>query len=71
WNQGTFNHRFPITSGPHRQSCSTCHQTSTQSFTCLVCHEHSQSRMDSEHRGRSGYRYDSLACYSCHPNGRS
>ncbi len=70
WNQGTFNHRFPITSGPHRTSCSTCHQSSTQSFTCLVCHEHSQSQMDSKHRGRAGYRYDSLACYSCHPNGR-
>jgi hypothetical protein len=70
WNQGTFNHRFPITSGPHRQSCSTCHQSSTASFTCLVCHEHSQSRMDDRHRGRAGYRYDSLACYSCHPNGR-
>ncbi len=70
WTQGTFNHRFPITSGPHRTSCSTCHQTSTQSFTCLVCHEHSQSRMDDKHRGRAGYRYDSLACYSCHPNGR-
>ena len=70
WNQATFNHRFPITSGPHRQSCSTCHQSSTRSFTCLVCHEHSQSRMDDRHRGRNGYRYDSLACYSCHPNGR-
>ncbi|MGE0461070.1 MAG: hypothetical protein AB7Q16_06850 [Vicinamibacterales bacterium] len=70
WNQGTFNHGFPITSGPHRQSCNTCHQTSTATFTCLVCHEHSQSEMDSKHRGRTGYRYDSLACYSCHPQGR-
>ena len=70
WNQGTFNHGFPITSGPHRQSCNTCHQTSTATFTCLLCHEHSQSEMDSKHRGRTGYRYDSLACYSCHPQGR-
>jgi hypothetical protein len=72
WQQGTFNHRFPITSGPHRQTCSTCHQSSNyQSFTCLVCHEHSRQRMDDKHKERNGYRYDSVACYSCHPNGRS
>jgi hypothetical protein len=72
WTQGTFNHRFPITSGPHRQSCTTCHQGggSFQTFTCLVCHEHDRTRMDDKHKNRAGYRYDSLACYSCHPNGR-
>jgi hypothetical protein len=26
--------------------------------------------MDDKHRNRNGYRYDSLACYQCHPNGR-
>jgi hypothetical protein len=72
WTQGTFNHRFPITSGPHRVSCTTCHQGggSFQTFTCLVCHEHDRARMDDKHKERAGYRYDSLACYSCHPNGR-
>ena len=71
WTQGTFNHQFPITSGPHRQSCSVCHQSSSyQVFTCLVCHEHDRARMDSKHLGRAGYRYDSLTCYSCHPNGK-
>jgi len=72
WNQGMFSHRFPITSGPHRQSCATCHQTSSSYavFTCLACHEHDRTTMDAKHRGRAGYRYDSLACYSCHPNGR-
>ncbi|MBP1607762.1 MAG: hypothetical protein H6Q08_3136, partial [Acidobacteria bacterium] len=25
---------------------------------------------DSEHSGRAGYRYESNACYSCHPQGR-
>jgi hypothetical protein len=73
WTQGTFTHRFPITSGPHRTSCATCHTntSSYQVFTCLTCHEHDRTRMDDKHRGRSGYRYDSLACYSCHQNGRS
>jgi hypothetical protein len=71
WTQGTFNHRFPITSGPHRESCTTCHQGgNTQTFTCLVCHDHDRTRMDEKHKGEAGYRYDSLACYSCHPNGR-
>jgi hypothetical protein len=27
--------------------------------------------MDSEHQGRAGYRYESQACYACHPQGRS
>ena len=73
FSQGTFVHtKFPITSGKHKVSCVNCHTNSAsyQVFTCLTCHEHSQSSMDSEHRGRSGYRYDSLACYSCHPTGR-
>ncbi len=73
WAQGTFNHtQFPITSGNHNAPCATCHTNpaSYQSFTCLTCHEHSQSAMDSAHRGQNGYRYDSLACYSCHPTGR-
>jgi hypothetical protein len=72
WQQGRFAHRFPITSGSHRQPCSTCHQSSTsyQVFTCLVCHEHDRVRMDDKHKERTGYRYDSVACYSCHPNGR-
>jgi hypothetical protein len=71
WQQGTFNHRFPTTSGPHRQPCATCHQSSSfQTFTCLVCHQHDRQRMDDKHKERNGYRYDSAACYSCHPTGR-
>jgi hypothetical protein len=73
WGQGRFDHRFPITSGKHANvACSTCHQSSGSfaNFTCLVCHEHSRAEMDDKHRERPGYRYDSLACYSCHPNGR-
>ena len=69
WTQGVFIHRFPIASGRHKAPCVQCHTTpSFQIFTCLTCHK--QSETDSEHRGRNGYRYDSLACYSCHPTGR-
>ena len=69
WTQGVFSHKFPIASGRHKAPCVQCHTTpSYVVFTCLTCHK--QSETDSEHRGRNGYRYDSLACYSCHPNGR-
>jgi len=66
---------FPIYSGSHRgtwSSCSTCHQIANdfRQFTCLVCHEHNQASMDNKHHGRPGYSYVSTACLSCHPNGR-
>ncbi|HET9039456.1 MAG TPA: hypothetical protein VFN40_04765, partial [Gemmatimonadales bacterium] len=66
----------PIYSGAHAgrwASCATCHTNAAnfQAFTCLTCHEHAKSTMDSKHSGRSGYVYDSQACYSCHPRGRA
>jgi hypothetical protein len=76
WDGATFNHDgqwFRIYSGHHRgrwTTCAQCHDNpaSFGQFTCLTCHEHRQSSMDSEHRGRSGYSYNSQACYSCHRN---
>jgi hypothetical protein len=69
WTQGTFNHRFPIASGPHRVACTQCHTGGNfQAFNCLSCHGRTET--DGHHRSIAGYRYDSLACYSCHPNGR-
>ncbi len=74
WTPSTFNHDqqyFRIYSGAHRNKwtlCSECHQNSSNysEFSCLGCHEHRQSAMDSEHNGVSGYTYSSPACYSCH-----
>jgi hypothetical protein len=37
-------------------------------FSCTVCHARGDT--DSHHRSVTGYRYDSAACYACHPNGR-
>ena len=71
WLDGTFNHPFPITSGPHAgRPCSACHTDpgNYKVFSCTTCHGRSET--DSDHRGVSGYRYDSLACYACHPTGR-
>ena len=76
WSGARFDHDapfFPIYSGAHRgrwTSCSSCHTTASsyKAFTCLTCH--AQTEMDGHHRGLSGYRYESQACYTCHPNGR-
>ena len=78
WQGATFDHdsqNFPIYSGKHRDKwdlCTDCHTNSTNYsvFTCLSCHPHSdKAKTDSDHQGRSGYRYDSAACYNCHPRG--
>jgi hypothetical protein len=73
WTQGRFSHTwFPITSGPHsNRACSACHNNPSNFtvFTCLTCHE--RTRTDNQHRERQGYRYESAACYACHPNGRA
>jgi hypothetical protein len=72
WGQGRFDHTwFPITTGKHAGNpCSACHTAPPNYavFTCLTCHGRTET--DREHRGRAGYRYESAACYSCHPQGR-
>ena len=79
WVPSTFQHDsfFPISAGStHRpgrwNACSDCHTSagSMQQFSCLNCHEHAQTNVDPRHTGVSGYRYESQACYSCHPRGR-
>lgn len=65
---------FPIYSGEHNgewDACSDCHknQGSFNDFSCIDCHEHNQSDMNEEHDDVSGYDYNSLACYGCHPTG--
>ena len=76
----TFNHDgpwFPIYTGRHAgmwSSCATCHTNTSNYavFTCLSCHPHDdKASTDSHHAGRSGYSYDSNACYRCHPSGRA
>jgi nitrate/TMAO reductase-like tetraheme cytochrome c subunit len=79
WKPSTFNHTpyFPIGSGDkHRPgrwtTCLDCHTSvsSFKVFSCITCHEHNKTSMDNEHRGKTGYVYDSNACYKCHPTGR-
>ena len=75
WDGATFDHDaafFRIYSGHHREAWSTCADCHTDPanyavFTCVTCH--TRSRMDSEHRGRSGYQFSSPVCLGCHRNG--
>lgn len=52
------------------RTCNECHTnpSSYAQFTCTTCH--GRTEMDSRHRNRSGYAYDSNRCYACHPTGR-
>ena len=70
WNQARFDHTwFPLVKHLTVR-CAECHTTPNvfTVFTCTICHE--RAKTDSKHSAVSGYRFDSLACYSCHPNGR-
>ena len=79
WQDATFDHDsryFPIYSGAHKgrwNACSDCHTNASNygTFTCLNCHAHSKSSMDSRHQGIGGYSYNSSSCISCHPQGRA
>jgi hypothetical protein len=75
WAGATFDHdtrSFRIFHSGHAgrwSACTDCHALPTNfaSFDWLGCHPHSdKATTDSNHSGRSGYRYDSVTCYSCH-----
>jgi len=62
---------FRIYSGAHLNTwgaCSNCHHASAaySDFTCVSCHQHSQSLTDPLHATVPGYVYLSILCYSCH-----
>ena len=77
WVPSTFDHDsqyFPINSGKHREAwndCSDCHTNAADYgvFSCIDCHEHNQTEMDDDHSEVADYRYQSTACFDCHPNG--
>jgi hypothetical protein len=72
WRPATFDHgRFFPLARDHSVSCGTCHVNASnfRDFQCLSCHDHNREEMDDEHRRVNGYRYESRACYSCHPRG--
>jgi len=73
WSQAVFIHKFPINTGRHSGfACTDCHISSNYlTFSCINCHSHTKSAMDSAHNDVKGYTYNSQACYTCHPDGRA
>ncbi|MBZ0153343.1 MAG: hypothetical protein K8J09_17600 [Planctomycetes bacterium] len=72
WGSGTWTHQFPITSGDHGNlECFDCHNNPANrlDFSCIDCHEHRQTAMNSEHNGVQGYVWATANCYQCHPTG--
>lgn len=77
WKPSTFNHDgqyFPIYSGKHKGEWNNCNECHTNAgnyklFSCIDCHEHNQTNMNSKHQGVGGYTYNSIACLECHPSG--
>ncbi len=73
WRPATFDHNrfFPLSGDHGGIACSTCHVSAGnfRAFSCVSCHEHSREEMDDEHEDVRNYRYESSACYSCHPRG--
>ena len=60
---------FPITDAAHGSlACSDCHQdpTTSSTFTCITCHDHSSDVEATNHASVAGYSYDSTSCYNCH-----
>jgi hypothetical protein len=80
WKPATYTQHdsqsFPIYSGSHKgqwNTCSECHPNPANytQFTCISCHAHNKTDMDSKHRGETGYVYNSTSCLHCHPTGRA
>ena len=80
WEPANFDHDamyFPIYSGPHRgewQRCNECHTIAGdfKAFSCIDCHEHNDPNdLRDEHDGVNGYKFESNACFECHPRGES
>ncbi len=77
WKPANWDHDnsyFPIYSGKHKgkwSNCTDCHTNASnyQVFSCFKCH--GKSETDKDHKGVRNYSYDSNACLSCHPKGKS
>ncbi len=71
----THDAKFPIYSGKHNgqwNTCADCHTNpgNYAQYTCIDCHPHNnKGETDSKHAGVSGYEYNNIACFACHPTG--
>jgi hypothetical protein len=79
WKPARFDNHdnfFPIFTGNHKgawNDCTDCHTnpSNLNVFSCIDCHEHNDANdLAEEHDDVKDYRFDSNACYQCHPKGR-
>jgi hypothetical protein len=67
WKPATFDHnKHFMLDNDHLTVCSACHTDPAdfKTYTCYKCHEHSPSRIASEHREEGIYNYQN--CVKCH-----
>lgn len=69
WTPATFDHdKYFILDRHHNVQCNTCHTNNDfTTYTCYGCHEHTASKMISEHREEGIYNITD--CASCHKSG--
>ncbi|MBP6211038.1 MAG: hypothetical protein KA473_16520, partial [Anaerolineales bacterium] len=68
WKPSTLKHTFPLTHGKNSAvACATCHPSTTSSYTCFGCHEHTLSNTAADHDEVNNYSPN--ACADCHPSG--
>ena len=76
WTQARYYEHeqyFPILNGDHLGfTCRSCHQNQNnyKEYTCFNCHTHNKKDTNKQHKEVTGYRFDSEACLSCHPQGK-
>jgi hypothetical protein len=72
WANAKFDHTvFPVGHGTDKQAstCTTCHPSGFNTYTCYGCHQHTTASVQSDHEGQS---LATLAtCIRCHPGGRA
>jgi len=70
WKPSTYDHtKYFRFDNHHPSRCTDCHTPTTgfASYTCYTCHEHSQSKIDSEHRKEGVQNFEN--CVKCHRSG--
>ncbi len=66
-------HTFPIDSGKHQGvPCASCHTDpkTNSTFSCISGGCHPLGDVGGDHDEVGGFKYESSACYSCHPDGK-
>lgn len=69
WLPSSFDHsKYFLLDQNHNANCNSCHSNNNfTAYTCYGCHEHSESKIRSEHAEEGIYNFNN--CVSCHRSG--